>query len=77
MPPQDQPAAADRTRDERLQRELTERTAETTAARHRDGQTAIESDADGVPEDGEELDAAAANEAEEQRSRTRTPDIDA
>ena len=70
---QDQPAPADRTRDERLQRELTEHAADTTAARHRDGLTAIDSDADAVPEDGEALDEAAALEADERQARTRQP----
>ena len=73
LPAQDQPLPADRIRDERLQRELTERAAATTAARHRDGLTAIASDSDAVPEDGDALDAAAAEEAEMRQALTRRP----
>lgn len=77
LPPQDQPAAADRDRDVRLQKELTERAGDTTAARHRDAQTAIESDEDAVPEDEQALDAAAAIEADARRARSRQPRADA
>lgn len=73
LPAQDQPVAADRARDERLQQEMTEHAAGTTAARHRDGLTAIESDADAVPEDEGELDAAAALEADQRHALTRQP----
>jgi hypothetical protein len=77
LPPQDQPALADRYRDEQLQKELTELAAYTTASRHRDGQTAIDSDADAVPENEEALDAAADLEADGQRVRTRQRGVDA
>jgi hypothetical protein len=73
LPPQDQAAPADRSRDERLQQELTEHSADTTAARHREGLTAIDSDADAVPEEEGALDAAAALEADERQARTRQP----
>jgi hypothetical protein len=77
LPAQDQPAPADRIRDERLQQDMTAHAAETAAARHRDGLTAIESDADAVPEDEQALDRAAAAEADERQARTRQPGEDA
>jgi hypothetical protein len=73
LPPQDQPVSADRIRDERLQKELTEHEAYTIAARHRDGLTAIESEMDDVPEDEEALDAAADLEADKRRALKRQP----